>query len=77
MTNFFHHAKLFKCQSNKNGVPPPKALPYPRGISKQRKENILTKLLEVIPSNRCVFWETLRESRIDFISENDSIEKEL
>lgn len=43
----------------KTGVPPPKPLLIPRGILKERKENLLKKLSGIIPVNRLNFWKDL------------------
>lgn len=57
----------------KTGVPRPKPLKEPRGITKERKENLLSKLSEIIPPNRLEFWKNLPVSQASSnLDDNDT-----
>lgn len=43
----------------KGNLPQPKPLETPQGISKERKDNLITKLSPIIPENRLKFWREL------------------
>lgn len=42
----------------------PNILPNPRGILKQKKDNILKVLVPMMPSNRHLFWRNISENDI-------------
>jgi len=41
---------------------PEQLRPAMKGVERQKKADILTKLCPLMPPNRVVFWETLAES---------------
>lgn len=55
----FEELNFLNARVVKKGFPPVIARKSDRGISAERKDNILTKLLPVIPKNRIRFWQNL------------------
>lgn len=63
---------------NKSGIPPPTPKGKPRSISKERRDNIISKLLEsdnsIMPKNRLNFWKEIpitEEAEDENEDEND------
>uniref|UniRef100_A0A6P7H6U8 Uncharacterized protein LOC114347807 n=2 Tax=Diabrotica virgifera virgifera TaxID=50390 RepID=A0A6P7H6U8_DIAVI len=57
-------ANFLKANIQKNGIAKPLSISQPRGITMERKQNIITKIGQIMPPNRIAFWKNI------FVSEN-------
>lgn len=57
----FSHLNFLNGNCLKGGIGKPQAMVAPRGVVKERKEQLVKKLTGIIPPNRLQFWTSLPE----------------
>lgn len=70
----FSTLNFLTAKTCKSGIPLPKRLQVARGITQERKLNLLTKLSGIIPENRLRFWKDLPVSKAPENNDTDNEE---
>lgn len=68
----FKLLNFLSAKEQKEGIKKPSLMTKQRGISLERKANLISKLQAIIPKNRMKFWEELTTSETDVNLDNET-----
>lgn len=68
----FRLLNFLTAKEQKEGIKKPSCITKHRGISSDRKTNLISKLQAIIPENRMIFWKELATSETDVDLDNET-----